>query len=121
MSVKTHSTMQKVSTNESASLPQECVLSCIFCMCVFLLLSGVNGVMFRGREFATCQSDVTFWHVVNVGTQSDFLSVYFTGNPFKHLDAHHTVLTLFPMTGETVPMEADLTGKVRRMQVILPW
>ncbi|KAG7282039.1 hypothetical protein CRUP_020144 [Coryphaenoides rupestris] len=75
------------------------------------IIYSVNGVMFRGREFATCQSDVTFWHVVNVGTQSDFLSVYFTGNPFKHLDAHHTVLTLFPMTGETVPMEAELTGE----------
>lgn len=94
-----------------------CFHVCFVCVCSHMfLLSGVNGVMFRGREFATCQSDVTFWHVVNVGTQSDFLSVYFTGNPFKHLDAHHTVLTLFPMTGETVPMEADLTGKV-----ILPW
>ncbi|KAJ3587510.1 hypothetical protein NHX12_011107 [Muraenolepis orangiensis] len=72
---------------------------------------SVNGVIFRGREFATCQSDVTFWHVVNVGTQSDFLSVYFTGNPIKHLDAYRTVLTLFPMTGEMLPMEAELIGE----------
>ncbi|CAL8264274.1 unnamed protein product [Lota lota] len=75
------------------------------------IIYSVNGVMFRGREFATCQSDVTFWHVVNVGTQSDFLSVYFTGNPFKHQDAYHSVLTMFPMTGETIPMEAELTGE----------
>ncbi|KAK0138572.1 Coagulation factor VIII [Merluccius polli] len=75
------------------------------------IIYSVNGAMFRGREFAVCQGDVTFWYVVNVGTQSDFLSVYFTGNPFKHLDVYRTVLTLFPMTGEIVPMAAELTGE----------
>ncbi|XP_056456329.1 coagulation factor VIII [Gadus chalcogrammus] len=75
------------------------------------IIYSVNGGMFRGREFATCQSDVTFWHVVNVGTQSDFLSVYFRGNPIKRQDANQWVLTLFPMTGETIPMEAELIGE----------
>uniref|UniRef100_A0A667WTU7 Coagulation factor VIII, procoagulant component n=1 Tax=Myripristis murdjan TaxID=586833 RepID=A0A667WTU7_9TELE len=76
------------------------------------VIYSVNGIMFSGRQFAMCQSDVTFWHVANVGTQSDFLSIYFTGNLFQQDDVFQSVLTLFPMTGETVPMETELTGRV---------
>lgn len=78
-------------------------------------LPGVNGIMFSGRQFVMCQTDVTFWHVVSVGTQSDFLSVYFTGNLFQYQGLYQSVLTLFPMTGMTVPMETELTGKVLDM------
>lgn len=59
-----------------------------------------------------CQTDVTFWHVASVGTQSDFLSVYFTGNMFQYQGLYQSVLTLFPMTAITLPMETDLIGKV---------
>lgn len=66
--------------------------------------------MFSGRQFVMCQSDVTYWHVANVGTQSDFLSVYFTGNLFESQGLYQSVLTLFPMTGATIPMETELLG-----------
>uniref|UniRef100_A0A8C7MX55 Coagulation factor VIII n=1 Tax=Oncorhynchus kisutch TaxID=8019 RepID=A0A8C7MX55_ONCKI len=59
-----------------------------------------------------CKDDVTFWHLANVGTQSDFLSVYFTGNPFMRDNVYESVLTLFPMSGETVTMETELIGKL---------
>ncbi|KAM6953333.1 coagulation factor VIII [Aplochiton taeniatus] len=75
------------------------------------IIYSVNGLMFNGREFLICQNDVTFWHVANVGMQSDFLSVYFTGNSFQRDDVYESVLTLFPMTGETVPMETELIGE----------
>uniref|UniRef100_A0A8D3DD54 Coagulation factor VIII, procoagulant component n=1 Tax=Scophthalmus maximus TaxID=52904 RepID=A0A8D3DD54_SCOMX len=75
------------------------------------VIYSVNGIMFSGRQFVMCQTDVTFWHVVSVGTQSDFLSVYFTGNLFQYQGLYQSVLTLFPMTGMTVPMETELTGK----------
>lgn len=67
--------------------------------------------MFGGRQFVSSKSDVAFWHVANVGTQSDFLSVYFTGNLFKYQGLYQSVLTLFPMTGVTVPMETELMGE----------
>lgn len=76
----------------------------------FRSLLGVNGIMFSGRQFVMCQTDVTFWHVVNVGTQSNFISVYFTGNLFQYYGLYQSVLTLFPMTGMTVPMETELMG-----------
>ena len=74
---------------------------------------GINGIMFSGRQFVMCQTDVPFWHVANVGTQSDFLSVYFTGNLFQYQDLYQSVLTLFPMTAITVPMETELIGEVK--------
>ncbi|XP_023263153.1 coagulation factor VIII-like [Seriola lalandi dorsalis] len=75
------------------------------------VIYSVNGIMFSGRQFVMCQTDVTFWHVASVGTQSDFLSVYFTGNLFQYQGLYKSVLTLFPMTGVTIPMETELTGE----------
>ncbi|XP_058506408.1 coagulation factor VIII [Solea solea] len=75
------------------------------------VIYSVNGIMFSGRQFVMCQTDVTFWHVASVGTQSDFLSVYFTGNLFQYQGLYQSVLTLFPMTGMTVPMETELSGE----------
>ncbi|XP_034037066.1 coagulation factor VIII isoform X2 [Thalassophryne amazonica] len=75
------------------------------------VIYSVNGIMFHGRQFVMCQTDVTFWHVANVGTQSDFLSVYFMGNLFQYLGAYQSVLTLFPMTGKTISMETELAGE----------
>uniref|UniRef100_A0A6Q2X1C6 F5/8 type C domain-containing protein n=1 Tax=Esox lucius TaxID=8010 RepID=A0A6Q2X1C6_ESOLU len=65
-------------------------------------------------EFEVCKDDVTFWHLANVGTQSNFLSVYFTGNSFRRDNVYESVLTLFPMSGETVTMETEIIGKVNR-------
>lgn len=68
--------------------------------------------MFAGRQFVVSKTDVAFWHVANVGSQSDFLSVYFTGNLFQYKGLYQSVLTLFPMTGMTVSMETELMGKI---------
>uniref|UniRef100_A0A672Z3S4 Coagulation factor VIII-like n=1 Tax=Sphaeramia orbicularis TaxID=375764 RepID=A0A672Z3S4_9TELE len=72
------------------------------------VIYSVNGIMFSGRQFVICQTDVAYWHVANVGTQGDFLSVYFTGNLFRHQGIYQSVLTLFPMTAMTVAMETEL-------------
>uniref|UniRef100_A0A665XF66 Coagulation factor VIII, procoagulant component n=1 Tax=Echeneis naucrates TaxID=173247 RepID=A0A665XF66_ECHNA len=75
------------------------------------VIYSVNGIMFSGRQFVTCKTDVAYWHVASVGTQSDFLSVYFTGNLFQYQGIYQSVLTLFPMTGMTISMETELTGE----------
>ncbi|TNN81898.1 Coagulation factor VIII [Liparis tanakae] len=75
------------------------------------VIYSINGEMFPGRQFVASQNDIAFWHVANVGTQSDFLSVYFTGNVFQYHGLYQSVLTLFPMTGITVPMETELIGE----------
>ncbi|CAJ1058485.1 coagulation factor VIII isoform X1 [Xyrichtys novacula] len=75
------------------------------------VIYSVNGIMFSRRQFALYKTDVTFWHVASVGTQSDFLSVYFTGNLFQYQGLHQSALTLFPMTGVTVTMEPEVIGE----------
>ncbi|XP_061642909.1 coagulation factor VIII isoform X1 [Phyllopteryx taeniolatus] len=75
------------------------------------VIYSINGIIYSGHQFFMCQTDVTFWHVANVGTQSDFLSVYFTGNLFQYDGLHQSVLTLFPMTSMTISMEMDLPGE----------
>ncbi|XP_031718703.1 coagulation factor VIII [Anarrhichthys ocellatus] len=75
------------------------------------VIYSINGDMFGGRQFVVSQTDVAFWHVAYVGTQSDFLSVYFTGNLFEYQGLYQSVLTLFPMTAITVPMETVLMGE----------
>ncbi|XP_030622577.1 coagulation factor VIII [Chanos chanos] len=75
------------------------------------IMYSVNGFMRNNLEFQMCAGDVTFWHVANIGMQNDFLSVYFTGNTFEKDKVYNTVLTLFPMTGETVSMEMEIAGE----------
>uniref|UniRef100_W5N8Q8 Coagulation factor VIII n=1 Tax=Lepisosteus oculatus TaxID=7918 RepID=W5N8Q8_LEPOC len=75
------------------------------------VMYSVNGYMYNNLRFTVCLKDVAFWHAINVGTESDFLSVYFTGNTFEQDKVYKTVLTLFPMTGETVSMEPETLGE----------
>lgn len=67
--------------------------------------------MYNSLQFRMCVGDVMLWHVASVGMQSDFLSVYFMGNPFERDRTYGTVLTLFPMTGDTVITEMETKGK----------
>ncbi|MCJ8739594.1 hypothetical protein PDJAM_G00049090 [Pangasius djambal] len=75
------------------------------------IMHSVNGFMYNSLQFRMCVGDVMLWHVANVGMQSDFLSVYFTGNPFERDRTYGTVLTLFPMIGDTVITEMETEGE----------
>ncbi|TSK87429.1 Coagulation factor VIII [Bagarius yarrelli] len=75
------------------------------------VMHSVNGFMHNSLKFRMCVGDVMLWHVANVGMQSDFLSVYFTGNPFEMDRTYGTVLTLFPMMGDTVTTEMETEGE----------
>ncbi|KAF5893336.1 coagulation factor VIII-like, partial [Clarias magur] len=75
------------------------------------VMHSVNGFMYNSLQFTMCVGDVMLWHVANVGMQSDFLSVYFMGNPFEKDRTYGTVLTLFPMTGDTVITEMETEGE----------
>uniref|UniRef100_A0AAR2JEJ0 Coagulation factor VIII, procoagulant component n=1 Tax=Pygocentrus nattereri TaxID=42514 RepID=A0AAR2JEJ0_PYGNA len=64
----------------------------------------------------TCAGEVMLWHVASVGMDTGFLSVYFTGNPFEKDRTYGTVLTLFPMTGDTVTIEMETEGKGQKLR-----
>ncbi|XP_017565233.1 coagulation factor VIII [Pygocentrus nattereri] len=72
---------------------------------------SVNGLINNSLQLKTCAGEVMLWHVASVGMDTGFLSVYFTGNPFEKDRTYGTVLTLFPMTGDTVTIEMETEGE----------
>nr|XP_061793417.1 coagulation factor VIII-like [Nerophis lumbriciformis] len=78
------------------------------------VIYSINGIIYKEHQNACpkmCKTEVIYWLVANVGTRSNFLSVYFTGNLFKYNDLHQSVLTLFPMMSMAISMEMDILGE----------
>lgn len=73
-------------------------------------LPAVNGFVFDNLKLNVCLHEVVYWYVLSVGAQTDFLSVFFSGNTFKRNAVFEDVLTLFPFSGETVFMSVEKPG-----------
>lgn len=73
-------------------------------------LPAINGFVFDNLQTKLCLNDVVYWYVLSVGAQTDFLSIFFSGNTFKHNMVFEDVLTLFPFSGETVIMSLEKPG-----------
>lgn len=73
-------------------------------------LPAINGFVFDNLQTKLCLNDVVYWYVLSVGAQTDFLSIFFSGNTFKRNMVFEDVLTLFPFSGETVIMSLEKPG-----------
>ncbi|NXA45809.1 FA8 factor, partial [Nothocercus julius] len=74
------------------------------------VMHTINGFVFDNLQLNLCLNEVVYWYVLSVGAQTDFLSVFFTGNTFKRNMVFEDVLTLFPFSGETVFMSLEKPG-----------
>ncbi|KAK2528910.1 F8 [Columba guinea] len=74
------------------------------------LMHTINGFAFDNLQSKLCLHDVVYWYVLSVGAQTDFLSIFFSGNTFKRNMVFEDVLTLFPFSGETVFMSLEKPG-----------
>lgn len=74
------------------------------------MMHTVNGFVFDNLKLNVCLHEVVYWYVLSVGAQTDFLSVFFSGNTFKRNAVFEDVLTLFPFSGETVFMSVEKPG-----------
>ncbi|NWS33917.1 FA8 factor, partial [Polioptila caerulea] len=74
------------------------------------VMHTINGFVFDNLQTKLCLNDVVYWYVLSVGAQTDFLSIFFSGNTFKHNMVFEDVLTLFPFSGETVIMSLEKPG-----------
>ncbi|XP_031980102.1 coagulation factor VIII [Corvus moneduloides] len=74
------------------------------------VMHTINGFVFDNLQTKLCLNDVVYWYVLSVGAQTDFLSVFFSGNTFKRNMVFEDVLTLFPFSGETVIMSLEKPG-----------
>ncbi|XP_009570310.2 coagulation factor VIII isoform X2 [Cuculus canorus] len=74
------------------------------------VMHTINGFMFDNLQLELCLHEVVYWYVLSVGAQTDFLSIFFSGNTFKRNMVFEDVLTLFPFSGETVFMSLEKPG-----------
>ncbi|XP_030064798.1 coagulation factor VIII [Microcaecilia unicolor] len=74
------------------------------------VMHSVNGRV-DNLNLNLCLNEVTYWYVLSVGAQTDFLSIFFTGNTFKHNMAYEDTVTLFPFSGDTVFMVMEKPGE----------
>ncbi|KAM6413533.1 coagulation factor VIII [Rhynochetos jubatus] len=74
------------------------------------VMHTINGFVFDNLQPQLCLHDVVYWYVLSVGAQTDFLSIFFSGNTFKRNMVFEDVLTLFPFSGETVFMSLEKPG-----------
>ncbi|XP_043857785.1 coagulation factor V isoform X3 [Dromiciops gliroides] len=57
-----------------------------------------------------CYEDTVQWHFCSVGIQDEILTLHLTGHSFLSGKRHEDVLTLFPMSGESVTVTMDNVG-----------
>uniref|UniRef100_A0A8C9ELG6 ferroxidase n=1 Tax=Pavo cristatus TaxID=9049 RepID=A0A8C9ELG6_PAVCR len=74
------------------------------------VMHTINGFVFDNLQLQLCLHEVVYWYVLSVGAQTDFLSVFFSGNTFKRNMVFEDMLTLFPFSGETVFMSVEKPG-----------
>uniref|UniRef100_A0A8C6R014 Coagulation factor VIII n=1 Tax=Nannospalax galili TaxID=1026970 RepID=A0A8C6R014_NANGA len=74
------------------------------------IMHSINGYIFDSLQFSVCLHEVTYWYILSVGAQTDFLSVFFSGYTFKHKMVYEDTLILFPFSGETVFMSMENPG-----------
>ncbi|KFQ02416.1 Coagulation factor VIII, partial [Leptosomus discolor] len=74
------------------------------------VMHTINGFVFDNLQPKLCLHEVVYWYVLSVGAQTEFLSIFFSGNTFKHNMVFEDVLTLFPFSGETVFMSLEKPG-----------
>ncbi|NXP43379.1 FA8 factor, partial [Heliornis fulica] len=74
------------------------------------VMHTINGFVFDNLQPKLCLHEVVYWYVLSAGAQTDFLSIFFSGNTFKRNMVFEDMLILFPFSGETVFMSLEKPG-----------
>ncbi|TRY59321.1 hypothetical protein DNTS_033554 [Danionella cerebrum] len=69
------------------------------------VMHTINGYVYEsGQDLGFCHGEIVTWHVMSVGGQDYIQTVTFYGHTFELKSREEDILTLFPMTGETITM-----------------
>ncbi|XP_072301026.1 coagulation factor V [Eucyclogobius newberryi] len=75
------------------------------------VMHTINGYTFEsGPVLGFCYGEVATWHVSSVGAQDFIQTATFYGHPFELNERTEDMLSLYPMTGETITMNMDNIG-----------
>uniref|UniRef100_A0A8C1XCJ6 ferroxidase n=1 Tax=Cyprinus carpio TaxID=7962 RepID=A0A8C1XCJ6_CYPCA len=69
------------------------------------VMHTINGYVYEsGQELGFCNGETVAWYVSSVGEQDYIQTVTFYGHTFELKNREEDILSLFPMTGETITM-----------------
>ncbi|KAK7882323.1 hypothetical protein WMY93_028497 [Mugilogobius chulae] len=75
------------------------------------IMHTINGYTYEsGPDLGFCNGEVATWHVSSIGAQDFIQTATFYGHPFELNDRTEDMLSLYPMTGETITMNMDNIG-----------
>lgn len=75
------------------------------------VMHTINGYVYEsGQVLGFCNGEIATWHVSSVGEQDDIQTATFYGHTFELNNKEEDILSLFPMTGETISMNMANIG-----------
>ncbi|XP_029968000.1 coagulation factor V [Salarias fasciatus] len=75
------------------------------------VMHTINGYSFEtGPLLGFCNGEVATWHVSSIGAQDYIQTATFYGHPFELNERVEDILSLYPMTGETISMDMENIG-----------
>ncbi|MCJ8732523.1 hypothetical protein PDJAM_G00212510 [Pangasius djambal] len=75
------------------------------------VMHTINGYVYEsGQDLGFCNGEIATWHVSSVGEQDDIQTATFYGHTFELNNREEDILSLFPMTGETITMNMANIG-----------
>uniref|UniRef100_A0A8C1N046 Venom prothrombin activator oscutarin-C non-catalytic subunit-like n=1 Tax=Cyprinus carpio TaxID=7962 RepID=A0A8C1N046_CYPCA len=75
--------------------------------------AAINGYVYEsGQELGFCNGEIVTWHVSSVGEQDYIQTATFYGHTFELKNREEDMLSLFPMTGETITMNMLNIGDI---------
>uniref|UniRef100_A0AAR2IL05 ferroxidase n=1 Tax=Pygocentrus nattereri TaxID=42514 RepID=A0AAR2IL05_PYGNA len=76
------------------------------------VMHTINGYVYEsGQVLGFCNGEIVTWHVSSVGEQDGIQTATFYGHTFELNNREEDILSLFPMTGETISMKMANDGQ----------
>ncbi|KAG5833345.1 hypothetical protein ANANG_G00274960 [Anguilla anguilla] len=75
------------------------------------VMHSINGYVYdSGQVLGFCNGEIVTWHMSSVGDQDHIQTATWHGHSFELNDGTEDILSLFPMSGETITMNMDNIG-----------
>ncbi|KAG9349604.1 hypothetical protein JZ751_028052 [Albula glossodonta] len=75
------------------------------------VMHSINGYIYdSGQVLGFCNEEIVTWHMSSIGAQDHIEAATFYGHSFELNDRVEDILSLFPMTGETITMNMNNIG-----------
>lgn len=74
------------------------------------VINSINGISFKNSILGFCHSRVIQWQVSSVGVQDETITLQLSGHTFRYKLGNGDMVTLFPMTGESISIEMNNQG-----------